>query len=121
MSFSQNVDYLMAHPGAVAVLVIHDGGPPTIFRGHASWRKGLGGAIDLLLASGEDTITAVVGEHSILAEDRDGEQVAVVFPTGHPASKVMRRMVRLAAGPRRKFRSKAPNTIEVAAPASEAC
>lgn len=106
MAFSDNVEYLMAHPGTVAVFIskpVNDD-DVVIMRGHESWRKVLRDAVCMLIGSGEDTLTAVVGEHSILAEDRDGQQVAVVYPTGHAAAKVMRRMLRHAAGPRRSMR-----------------
>ena len=63
----------------------------------------------MLDQSRETTVSAVIGEHSILAETRDGQQCAVVYPTGHAASKVMRRMLRNAAGPKRTMRKvKAP-------------
>lgn len=114
MSFSDNIEYLMAHPGTVAVLVWRDGVTmPDKFRGHTSWLLTLGDAISMLGHSRETFASSVVGEHSILAETRDGQQCAVVYPTGHAASKVMRRMLRNAAGPKRSMRKvKAPATTE---------
>jgi hypothetical protein len=104
MSFSENIEYLMAHPGTVDALVTKTENADTAMRGHMSWRRVLGDAVCMLVGSGEDTISAVIGEHSILAETRDGQQCAVVYPTGHPVSKVMRRMLRKAAGPKRTMR-----------------
>jgi hypothetical protein len=112
MPFSDNIEYLMSHPGAVAVLVCQVGEPlildldlnDTRFSGVASWRNVLADALSMLDDSGETFVSAVVGEHSILAETRDGQQCAVVYPTGHAASKVMRRMLRHAAGPKRTMR-----------------
>ena len=111
MSFSDNIEYLMAHPGTVAVRVLANGESfPDKFRGHhVSWLLVLGDAINMLGNSGETFISAVIGEHSILAESRDGQQCAVVYPTNTPAAKVMRRMLRNAAGPKRSMRKvKAP-------------
>ena len=109
MSFSDNIEYLMAHPGTVAVLVCQTGDPPILDLDLISWRMALGAVIDLMATSTEERASAVIGEHSILAETRDGQQCAVVYPTGHAASKVMRRMLRNAAGPKRTMRKvKAP-------------
>lgn len=114
MSFSDNIEYLMAHPGTVAVRVLANGESfPDKFRGHVSWLLVLGDAINMLGNSGETFISAVIGEHSILAETRDGQQCAVVYPTNTPAAKVMRRMLRNAAGPKRSMRKvKASATTE---------
>ena len=79
MSFSDNIEYLMAHPGTVAVLVFADN---DAFSGVLSWRNVLNGALSML----------------------DDQQCAVVYPTGHPVAKVMRRMLRKAAGPKRTMR-----------------
>ena len=107
MSFSDNIEYLMAHPGTVSVLVWT--GDEMLYGGLDSWSASLGNAMGMMDNSGEAAVTAVIGEHSILAETRDGQQCAVVYPTGHPAAKVMRRMLRLAAGPKRAMRKvKAP-------------
>lgn len=115
MPFSDNIEYLMSHPGTVAVRVLATGEPlPDRFRGHGSWLLALGDAINMLSNSGETTISAVVGEHSILAETRDGQQCAVVYPTGHAASKVMRRMLRHAAGPKRTMRKVESRTTKPA-------
>lgn len=103
MSFSDNIEYLMSHPGTVAVLVWSNAAGDTL-AGVETWRLVLWGAITMMDDSGESFVSAVVGEHSILAETRDGQQCAVVYPTGHAASKVMRRMLRHAAGPRRTMR-----------------
>lgn len=103
MSFSDNIEYLMAHPGTVAVLVAPLGAAP-IRAGIDTWHDVLNHALMMMYISGESFVSAVVGEHSILAETRDGQQCAVVYPTGHAASKVMRRMLRHAAGPRRTMR-----------------
>jgi len=117
MSFSDNIEYLMAHPGTVAVLVCQVGEPLILdldlndirFAGVDSWRNVLADALSMLDDSGENFASAVVGEHSILAETRDGQQCAVVYPTGTAAAKVMRRMLRNAAGPKRTMRKvKAP-------------
>lgn len=114
MSFSDNIEYLMAHSGTVAVLIWRDGVTlPDKFRGHASWLLVLGDANSMLGHSRETFASAVIGEHSILAETRDGQQCAVVYPTGHPVSKVMRRMLRKAAGPKLAVRkAKAPAATE---------
>ena len=107
MSFSDNIEYLMAHQGTVAAfsLTIHG----TRFAGISAWRDVLSHALAMAAASKETTISATIGEHSILAESSDGQQCAVVYPTGHAASKVMRRMLRNAAGPKRTMRkAKAP-------------
>ena len=105
MSFSDNIEYLMAHPGTVAVLIWRDGVTlPDKFRGHTSWLLTLGDAISMLGHSRETFASATIGEHSILAETRDGQQCAVVYPTNTPAAKVMRRMLRNAAGPKRSMR-----------------
>ena len=120
MSFSDNIEYLMAHPGTVAVLVCQVGEPLILdldlndirFSG-VSWRNVLADALSMLDDSGETAVSAVIGEHSILAETRDGQQCARVYPTNTPAAKVMRRMLRNAAGPRRSMRKvKAPATTE---------
>ena len=109
MSFSENIEYLMAHSGTVAVLVTKTMDSSLIMRGNISWRMALGAATDLMSAAIEESVSVVIGEHSILAETRDGQQCAVVSPTGHPVSKVMRRMLRNAAGPKRTMRKvKAP-------------
>jgi len=113
MSFSDNIEYLMAHPGTVAVLVYNTADASLLMQGNASWRKALGAVTDLMDAAIEERASAIVGEHSILAETRDGQQCAVVYPTGHAASKVMRRMLRNAAGPKRSMRKvKAPAAKE---------
>ena len=104
MSFSDNIEYLMAHPGTVAVLVTSTTDSSLIMRGNISWRMALGAVIDLMATSTEERASAVIGEHSILAETRDGQQCAVVYPTNTPAAKVMRRMLRNAAGPKRTWR-----------------
>ena len=112
MSFSDNIEYLMAHPGTVAVLVCQVGEPLILnlnlnnirFSGVDSWRNVLADALSMLDDSGETAVSAVIGEHSILAETRDGQQCAVVYPTNTPAAKVMRRMLRNAAGPKRSMR-----------------
>ena len=107
MSFSDNIEYLMAHPGTVAVfsLTIHG----TRFAGISAWRDVLSHALAMADASKETLMSATIGEHSILAETRDGQQCAVVYPTNTPAAKVMRRMLRNAAGPKRTMRKvKAP-------------
>ncbi len=112
MSFSDNIEYLMAHPGTVAVLVQPLGAAP-IRAGVDSWQDVLNHALLMMYVSRETAASAVIGEHSILAETRDGQQCAVVYPTGHAASKVMRRMLRNAAGPKRSMRKvKAPATTE---------
>lgn len=103
MPFSDNIEYLMAHPGTVAVFVF-TGGHDTSFIGNPAWRDALGCALSMMDASMETAVSAVIGEHSILAETRDGQQCAVVYPTGHPAAKVMRRMLRNASGPKRTMR-----------------
>lgn len=103
MPFSDNIEYLMSHPGTVAVFVF-TGGHDTSFTGNPAWRDVLGCSLSMMDASMECFVSAVVGEHSILAVTRDGQQCAVVYPTGHAASKVMRRMLRHAAGPRRTMR-----------------
>ena len=102
MPFSDNVEYLMSHPGTVAAVVWN--GSTTLFAGHNAWRDVLGHAIFMMDESKESIVAAFVGEHSILAETRDGQQCAVVYPTGHPVAKVMRRMMRNAAGPKRTKR-----------------
>lgn len=109
MPFSDNIEYLMSHPGTVAVLVYAD---IDVFRGVLSWRNVLNGALSMLDESCETFASAVVGEHSILAETRDGQQCAVVYPTGHAASKVMRRMLRHAAGPKRTMRRVESRTVK---------
>ena len=103
MSFSDNIEYLMAHPGTVAVLVQPLGAAP-IRAGVDSWQDVLNHALLMMYVSRETAASAVIGEHSILAEAHDGQQCAVVYPTGHAASKVMRRMLRNAAGPKRSMR-----------------
>lgn len=113
MPFSDNIEYLMAHPGTVAVLVYSD---DDMFRGVLSWRSLLNWALAMLDESGEPFVSAVVGEHSILAESRDGQQCAVVYPTGHAAAKVMRRMLRHAAGPKRTMRK-----VKAGGAGSQAC
>ena len=104
-------------PGTVAVLVCQVGEPLILdldlndirFSGVDSWRNVLADALSMLDDSGETAVSAVIGEHSILAETRDGQQCAVVYPTNTPAAKVMRRMLRNAAGPKRSMRKvKAP-------------
>jgi len=108
MSFSENIEYLMAHPGTVAVVAWTEAAGAS-YGGHTAWHAVITTALIMLDQSHEATVTAVIGEHSILAETRDGQQCAVVYPTGHPAAKVMRRMLRLAAGPKRAMRKvKAP-------------
>lgn len=102
MSFSDNIEYLMAHPGTVAVLVWSAHRPD--YAGNDAWWDVLQHAIFMMENSRETLVSAVVGEHSILAETRNGQQCAVVYPTGHAASKVMRRMLRNAAGPKRAMR-----------------
>jgi hypothetical protein len=103
MPFSDNIEYLMAHPGTVAVLVQPLGAAP-MRAGIDTWQDVLNHALLMMYTSRETFVSAVVGEHSILAETRDGQQCAVVYPTGHAASKVMRRMLRHAAGPKRTMR-----------------
>lgn len=111
MSFSDNIEYLMAHSGTVAVLVWT--GSDMLRGGLDSWAGPLGNAMSMMDTSGETAVSATIGEHSILAETRDGQQCAVVYPTGHPVSKVMRRMLRKAAGPKRTMRkAKAPAATE---------
>jgi len=102
MSFSDNIEYLMAHPGTVAVLTWDNKDMQS--GGLESWNPTLNNALSMMDNSGESAVSAVIGEHSILAETRDGQQCAVVYPTGHPVSKVMRRMLRKAAGPKRTMR-----------------
>ena len=103
MSFSDNIEYLMAHPGTVAVLVAPLGSAP-IRAGIDTWHDVLNHALLMMYTSRETAASAVIGEHSILAASSDGQQCAVVYPTGHAASKVMRRMLRNAAGPKRTMR-----------------
>ena len=43
-----------------------------------------------------------VGEHTILVECRDGERIVIVYLIGTPISKVVRRLLRTAAGPKRE-------------------
>lgn len=103
MSFASNMDYLMAHPGVVAVLVNAPLG--NAFHGVESWQRVLGDALKMLDDSGEPHINATIGEHTILATKSDGQSIAVVYPTGEPVSKVIKRMVRYAAGEKpRAFR-----------------
>ena len=112
MSFSDNIEYLMAHPGTVAVVAWTEAAGAS-YGGHTAWHAVITTALVMLDQSRETTVSAVIGEHSILAETRDGQQCAVVYPTGHAASKVMRRMLRNAAGPKRTMRKvKAPATTE---------
>ena len=102
MSFSENIEYLMSHPGAVAVAVYQCAIiTPESFSGNPSWRTILANAVTLQAAAAED-ITVLVGEHTILAECRNGERIAIVYPTGTPISKVIRRLLRKAAGPKRE-------------------
>ncbi len=101
MSFSDNIEYLMAHPGAVAVSVDAVEGTPLGFSGHSAWRPAMLAAVALQAAAAED-VTVLVGEHTILAECRDGERIAIVYPTGTPISKSIRRLLRKAAGPKRE-------------------
>ena len=105
MSFSENIEYLMAHEGTVAVIVWNSNGDIPGYAGAPTWRGTLLAATSLLDDTSETFVSAVIGEHSILAESRDGQQCAVVYPTGHPVSKVMRRMLRKAAGPKRTMRN----------------
>lgn len=109
MSFSENIEYLMAHPGAVAVAVYAFSGGQLAsnvntligFSGHEGWRPKLAAAMALNIATNTDIIV-FVGEHTILAECRNGERIAIVYPTGTPISKVIRRLLRKAAGPKRE-------------------
>jgi len=117
MPFSDNIEYLMSHPGTVAVMV-HTVGLPE-YAGNTEWWGVLRQAMFMVNQSRETTISAVVGEHSILAETREGQQCAVVYPTGHAASKVMRRMLRNAAGPKRTMRKVESRTAKPAATTSE--
>ena len=108
MSFSENIEYLMAHPGAVAVAVYAakstplaaNNNTPLGFSGHEGWSPTLAAAASLNATADRD-ITVLVGEHTILAECRNGERIAIVYPTGTPISKVIRRLLRKAAGPKR--------------------
>lgn len=100
MSFSDNIEYIMAHPGAVAVAVYATNSTPLGYSGHDGWRASIACAVALNAAAGEDA-TVLVGEHTILAECRNGEHIAIVYPTGTPISKVIRRLLRKAAGPKR--------------------
>lgn len=103
MSFSENIEYLMAHPGAVAVIVCaaDSSNTPLAYSGNPSqWRASLSAAIALQTVACDD-ITVLVGEHTILAECRGGERIAIVYPTATPISKVIRRLLRKAAGSKR--------------------
>ncbi len=115
MPFSDNIEYLMSHPGTVAVMVRTVAVPE--YAGNADWWGVLRQSLMMMDQSRETFVSAVVGEHSILAETRDGQQCAVVYPTGHAASKVMRRMLRHAAGPKRTMRKVESRTAKT----KEAC
>jgi len=122
MPFSDNIEYLMSHPGTVAVAVWAERTErvrAAKFVGHDAWQTVLSAAVSMLIESRETFVSAVVGEHSILAETREGQQCAVVYPTGHAASKVMRRMLRNAAGPKRTMRKVESRTAKPAATTSE--
>mgnify|MGYP000058668900 CR=1 FL=1 len=59
MSFSDNIEYLMAHPGTVAVLVQPLGAAP-IRAGVDSWQDALNHALLMMYVSRETAVSAVI-------------------------------------------------------------
>lgn len=70
-------------------------------RGDESWREIFPHVMNLLSAVSDTQIKVTSGNYSIMAEQKDTEAIAVVYRTGAPVSKSVRRMLRTALGRRR--------------------
>lgn len=70
-------------------------------RGDERWRDIFPRVMDLLSAIEDTHIKVTTGDYSIVAEQANDQAVAVVYLTGAPVSKSVRRMLRTALGRRR--------------------
>lgn len=110
MSLRANINHLAAASGIKATIVTST--LPTEYRGEPHWRPLLDASVDLLLKTGEPTIRLHVGDQSIVVQAEGTETAAVVFPTGHPIAKSLRRMVRRMARKARPARPANPRLDE---------
>ncbi len=94
MSLAANIEHLAVASGIEAVCVETS---TRDFRGTASWKDVLEGALDLFGRTDEASIRLVVGKHTVVVQREAGEVVAVVLPTGHAIAKSLRRMIRRMA------------------------
>lgn len=104
MSLLTNIDKLRAYPGILAVAICGPSNPLT-FRGDSSnsgaqpSEQVLSVSLDMLRATGADSIRVMYNAVTIYCETHGSDVVAVAFPTGHALAKSLRRMLRRMSRP----------------------
>ncbi|RMG96284.1 MAG: hypothetical protein D6705_11610 [Deltaproteobacteria bacterium] len=96
MSLRANIDHLAHAPGIDAALVMAPGAE-ALFRGAERWREVLMAAVELQHMTAEPIVRFLTGGRTIMVQSEGRETAAVVLPTGHPAAKSVRRMIRRLA------------------------
>ena len=96
------LDYIAAASGVLAVSIDVHGDDGEVAKSGCSftgsWGRVLAQAIALRAVAGEDSISIVTGQHTVIVQKHGASVAAVAFQTGDPVAKSIRRMLRMAAG-----------------------